>query len=313
MTSEIDSNGSALAEDQQSRPAALHGRRHVVGRNGPAAAKGEHSLSTNQFSKSLARGLAVLRCFSPERPTLSVAEISDALGMTRSTAHRYAATLVALGHLQQDDQRRYGLATRASDVGRAALSATRLRAEARPELERLRSDTAGTVAIAVLEGPAIIYLDRLPSHQITNYDVKLPVGAGSRLPAYCTATGKMLLAHLPDSEREDALEQVELVPRAPNTITNRAALRTELDRIREADVAFDDEELAAGLRSIAAPILKNEDGEIVAAVCITVPSATYTQAKMASELSPLLLDCAERISSRLSQPARASAEPAMAS
>lgn len=232
---------------------------------------GEHVLRSNQFSKSLAKGLAVLACFSPERPTLSVSDISDALGMTRSTAHRYASTLVALRYLQQDEQRRYELAARVSDLGRSALSATPLRVQARLELERLRSDTGCTVGLAVLDGTAILYVDRLPSHHTALYDVELPIGAGSRLPADRTALGKVLL-----------------------------------EQVRAAEVAFEDEELVAGLRSIAAPVY--DDGVLVAAVGITAPSATHTHARMASELRPVLLDCAARISSDLSDPTAVDAD-----
>jgi IclR family pca regulon transcriptional regulator len=267
---------------------------------------GEHILRSNQFSKSLAKGLAVLACFSPERPTLSVSDISDALGMTRSTAHRYASTLVALRYLQQDEQRRYELAARVSDLGRSALSATPLRVQARLELEQLRSDTGCTVGLAVLDGMAILYVDRLPSHHTALCDVELPIGAGSRLPAYCTAFGKVLLANLPEAERREAIEQVEFSRRGPNAITAKKALCAEVEQVRAAEVAFEDEELAAGLRSIAAPVY--DDGVVVAAVGITAPSATHTHARLASEVCPVLLDCAARISSDLSDPTQADAD-----
>jgi IclR family pca regulon transcriptional regulator len=136
------------------------------------------------------------------------------------------------------------------------------------ELERLRSDTGCTVGLAVLDGMAILYVDRLPSHHTALYDVELPVGAGSQLPADRTALGKVLLAHL-----------------------------------GAAEAAFEDEELLAGLRSIAAPVY--DDGVVVAAVGITAPSATHTRARLESEVRPLLLDCTVRISSALSEPAQA--------
>jgi IclR family pca regulon transcriptional regulator len=244
----------------------------ALSRNGSGPGLGgEHAPRSNQFSKSLAKGLAVLSSFSPERPTLSVSDISDALGMTRSTAHRYASTLVALRFLQQDERRRYELAARVSDLGRSALSATPLRAQARLELEQLRSDTGCTVGLAVLDGTALLYVDRLPSHHTALYDVELPIGAGSRVPADRTALGKVLL-----------------------------------EQVRAAEVAFDDEELAAGLRSVAAPVY--DDGVVVAAVGITAPSATHTRARLESEVCPLLLDCTARISSSLSDPTAVDAD-----
>jgi IclR family transcriptional regulator, pca regulon regulatory protein len=257
-----EDGASAIVSDASKDPGGLL--------NGRSAGS-EGGLRPSQFSQSLARGLAVLLCFSPERPTLSVAEISHALGMTRSTAHRYASTLVALRYLQQDEQRRYGLATGSSDVGRSALNATPLRTQARPQLEKLRSDTGCTVALAVLEGATVLYVDRLPSPHTTAYDVELPVGAGSRLPADGTALGRVLL-----------------------------------DQLGASEVAFEDEDLATDLRSIAAPVY--DDGSVVAAVGITVPSATHTRARLASEIGPVLLDCAARISAVISDPLPADAD-----
>jgi len=121
------------------------------------------SLREPRYSQSLERGLAILGCFTPERPVLGIADIADDLGMSRSTTHRYVITLVALGFLEQGATRKYRLGLRVTDLGMSALNSTGLREHARPYLEELRQRTSYTVNLAVLDGPEIIYVDRARS------------------------------------------------------------------------------------------------------------------------------------------------------
>src|SRR5271166_1897699 len=122
-------------------------------------------LREPRYSQSLERGLAILTCFTPERPVLGIADIADDLGMTRSTTHRYVTTLTALGYLEQGASRKYRLGIRVTDLGMSAMSSTGLREHARPYLEELRQHTHYTVSLAVLDGPEILYVDRLPRRQ----------------------------------------------------------------------------------------------------------------------------------------------------
>ena len=111
------------------------------------------TLRESRYSQSLERGLAILGCFTPERPMLGIADIADDLGMSRSTTHRYMITLVALGFLEQGALRKYRLGLRVTDLGMSALNSTGLRENARPYLEELRRRTSYTVNISVLDGP----------------------------------------------------------------------------------------------------------------------------------------------------------------
>jgi IclR family pca regulon transcriptional regulator len=254
-------------------------------------------LANSQFSLSLAKGLAVLRSFTPQQPMLAISDIADEQKMTSSTAHRYATTLAALGYLQQDAQRTYELAAGAGDLGSAALRATPLVRAARPELERLRSETGWTIALAVLDGAGVLYLNRLRSHRMTVHDLALPLGPGSKLPAYCTATGKALLAQLSEAELRKAIAATELSSRGPRSITTKKALREQLAHVRETGVAIADEELQAGVRSIAAPIY--QDDAVVAAVGLDTASTAHTTASLAADLGPMLVECAAGISAQL--------------
>jgi IclR family pca regulon transcriptional regulator len=212
------------------------------------------SLREPRYSQSLERGLAILGCFTPKRPVLGIADIADELGMSRSTTHRYVITLVALGYLEQGASRKYRLGLRVTDLGMSALNSTGLREHAHPYLEELRQRTSYTASLAVLEGTDILYVDRARSFRRGQSRIDLDLHPGSRLPAYCTAMGKLLLANVPDAEQRELLASIKLSKRGPNTITTKKALREELEQVAEAGFAVNDEELAPGLYAIAAPV-----------------------------------------------------------
>src|SRR5438270_13968882 len=149
------------------------------------------------FSQSLQRGLAILSLFRSERPLLGVSELGRDLGLSRSTTHRYVSTLVALGYLQQDPgTRKYRLGPRVLDLGFSAINSMELREVSAPHLQRLSDDTAHTVNMAILDGTDIVYIERCRSAQQGQREIDLNLHVGSRLPAYCTSMGKVLLADL---------------------------------------------------------------------------------------------------------------------
>jgi IclR family pca regulon transcriptional regulator len=256
------------------------------------------SLREPRYSQSLERGLAILGCFTPSRPVLGIADIADDLGMSRSTTHRYVITLVALGYLEQGASRKYRLGLRVTDLGMSALNSTGLREHAHPYLEELRQRTSYTVSLGVLDATDVLYVDRVRSYRRGQGAIDLNLHPGSRLPAYCTAMGKLLLANLPESEQRDLIAAMKLTKRGPNTITSKKALREELDEIHAAGFAVNDQELAADLFSIAAPV-RNEAREVVAAVNLTAHSSMISLEEMVDALGPHLVSTADRISARL--------------
>jgi IclR family pca regulon transcriptional regulator len=255
-------------------------------------------LSEPRYSQSLERGLAILECFTPETPVLGIADIATQLGMSRSTTHRYVTTLLALGYLQQGARRKYRLGLRVTTLGMAALNETSLREHAHADLAELAHRSGYATNIAVLEGEEVVYVDHVQGfrrrQRIPGPDVK----AGSRLPAYCTALGKVLLAYLPDRERREALSQTELQRQGPNTIATKSILRDELAQVLEEGIAVEDEELASGRVAIAAPVF-DEAGEIMAAIDLTATTPGITVEELADALGPHLISTADRISSRL--------------
>jgi len=218
--------------------------------------------------------------------------------MSRSTTHRYVITLVALGFLEQGASRKYRLGLRVTDLGMSALNSTGLRDHARPYLEELRQRTSYTTSLGVLDGTEVLYVDRARSFRRGQNQIDLGLQPGSRVPSYCTAMGKLLLAYLPEGQQRDIIGEIKLTKQGPNTVTSKKALRAELENIRDAGFAVDDEELAAGLYAIAAPV-RNESRDVVAAVNLAAPSSMIALEELVDALGPHLVSTADRISARL--------------
>lgn len=257
------------------------------------------TLDEPRFSQSLERGLAVLRCFTPERPVLGIAELSDELGMERSTLHRYAATLVALDCLEQlSSSRKYRLGLRVIDLGMLALNSTGLREHSHLYLAELRRHTRCSAGLAVLDRDYAVYIDRVRSFQPDADQANHDLRSGSRVPAHCTAIGKLLLANLPEPERHERVVALKLNKHAPNTIDRKKALRKELEQIYLAELAVSDEEHAPGLYEIAVPV-RGENREVLAAVDITAHDQ-----KLVGVHIPHLFVAASEISARMGIPWR---------
>jgi IclR family pca regulon transcriptional regulator len=256
------------------------------------------TLREPRYSQSLERGLAILGCFTPDRPVLGIADIADDLGMSRSTTHRYVITLVALGYLEQGASRKYRLGMRVTDLGMSALNSIGLREHAHSYLEELRQRTSYTVNLSVLDDGEILYVDRARSFRQGQRKIDLDLHSGSRLPAYCTSIGKVLLANLLEEEQRDLLAMMKLIKRGPKTITSMKALRDELEKVRDAGFAANDEELAPDLYSISVPV-RNEAREVVAAVNMAVHSSMISLEELVDALGPHLVSTADLISARL--------------
>ncbi len=256
------------------------------------------TLTEARYSQSLERGLAILGCFTPERPVLGIAEVADELGMSRSTTHRYMSTLTALGYLRQGARRRYHLALGVTALGMSTMSGVSLQEHAEEYLKELRDRTGFTVSIGVLDGPEVLLVDHLRGGRRGQQQIDLGQAPGSRLPAHCTAIGKLLLAHLPESERRTVISETALTGHTASTIISENALRAELKSVREQSVVVAEEELASGLYSIAAP-LRSVSREVVAAVGMDAHISMIPLGDLVDALGPHLIAVADRISARL--------------
>jgi IclR family pca regulon transcriptional regulator len=251
------------------------------------------------LSQSLERGLAVLCAFTPDRPALGISELARKLALTRSTAHRYVATLAALGFLDQDTSTsKYRLGPRVLDLGFSVLGSLELRDIAAPYLRRLTDATGHTSNLAIRDDTDVILIDRVRGRPGRYHHLEFTLHTGSRIPAYCSATGKVLLAFLPRPDLEQILERIDFVQRGPRTLTGKRALLAELGRVRRTGLAVNDEELESALRSIAAPV-RARSGEIVAAVNVSIPWSPATMSELISRLGPTVQATANEIAARV--------------
>ena len=242
----------------------------------------ETIAASGHFVQSLSRGLAVIRALnSPEPMTLS--DVARASELSRATSRRFVLTLEQLGYVQQSGGR-FALTPRVLELGFAYLSSLGLPDVAQPHLERLVEQVRESSSISVLDGESVVYVARVPTRRIMN----VVISVGTRLPAYATSMGRVLLAGLDPQERAALLDQLELVPLAHETITTRAQLEAELERVREQGYAIVDQELESGLRSVAAPI-RDRRRRVVAAVNLAVQAAQVSVEEIRrSLLGPLL-------------------------
>ena len=251
------------------------------------------------LSQSLERGVAVLLAFSPDRPTLGISELARQLALTRSTTHRYVATLASLGFLEQDEStRKYRLGRRVLDLGFSTLGSMELREIAAPHLRRLTDRTGYTSNLAIRDDTDVILVDRVLGRPGRYRHPQLVVGVGARVPTYCSASGKVLLAFLSRPELDGLLDRIELVPRGPRTITNRSELLAELERVRGTGLAVNDEELESALRAIAAPV-RTRAGHVVGAVNLSIPWSPVPMGELVTELGPALQATASEIAAHV--------------
>lgn len=248
-----------------------------------------------RLSRSLEYGIAILESFSREYQALGIAEMADIVGISRSTTHRYAITLVALGYLEQDDKRKYRLSAQATGPGSAAIGAIRNAAPALMALKELRDEVGHTVSMGVLDGDRVLYVYRLLSHRTGQYAIDMDLGVGAHIPVYCTAMGKVLLASISDAQRRELLAGLELVPYGPRSVTAKSKLTAQLDRIRTREAVVSDEELFEGARSIAV-LVPRPANEHPLALEVTVPSSAYSAKQLLAEIGPILKRTARTIS-----------------
>jgi IclR family pca regulon transcriptional regulator len=250
-------------------------------------------------SQSLERGLAILSSFHSGRALLGISDLAREVGLSRSTTHRYVATLASLGYLRQDvPTRKYRLGPRVLDLGFSAINSMELREVAAPYLQQLSDETGYTVNMAILDDLDIVYVERCRSTRVGQREIDLNLHVGSRLPAYCTSLGKVLLAHLPADAQANALARIDFTRRGPNTLVSRSALAQELKRVRTSGFAINNEELAYGLRSIAAPIFAH-DGAAVAAINLAVHRTMISVEALVARLSARVRRTADEISAQL--------------
>lgn len=250
------------------------------------------------FVESLARGLTVITAFGDSGPALTLSAVARATGLSRASARRALITLEHLGYVTADG-RDHRLTPRVLALGYPPLSRITLARIAGPHLAALAGRIQDSASLAVLVDDSVQYVARAATHRIMNVDITV----GTRFPAYATSLGRVLLAGLPAAELGSLLDHARLRPLAPHTLTDRAGLEAALERVGADGYALADEELEAGLRSIAVPV-RDRAGAVVASVNVAMHSSSRTIGECLEQVLPELRRTGGSIESELNTAAR---------
>ncbi|NIL76976.1 IclR family transcriptional regulator [Rhodococcus sp. Eu-32] len=242
----------------------------------------------------------VLDLFTVERPEWGVSEVANTIDLPRSSAHALLSSLVDIGLLQCRARGRYRIGWRVVELGQALRGTVDVRTCAAPVLDRLVENYGETTHLAVMERNRVLYVDKvLGTHNITVQGARV----GTRLDAYCTAVGKVLLAQLHHVELARFLDTTTLRRRTPTTITSAAGLVEALDAVRSAGCAFDLGEAVADVDCVAAPV-RDDMGQVVAAISMSVPASRFVANRVefhravvgaANEVTRALAEVAEAV------------------
>lgn len=233
------------------------------------------------FMTSVARGLAVIQAFSQARRELTVSQISGATGFSRAAVRRCLYTLVRLSFAGTDDNRHYFLRPRILTLGHSYISSMPLAAAAQPILDHVSRVLGESCSIATLDGTEIVYIARANVTRIMSIDL----GVGSRLPAFCTTMGRVLLAYLPPNEMDETLSRAQFRQFTERTVVSLEKLQQLLRLVRRNGYSIVDQELEHGLRAVAVPIC-NPVGRVVAGLNVGV----HAQRVSIQELQTRFLD-----------------------
>lgn len=238
---------------------------------------------------SLERGLGVLEILAAHPAGLTMSEVADRAALTRAGARRFLLTLVATGYARQDG-RIFRLSPRLITLGRTWLSGASLWTYAEPFMREVSQALNESCSAAVLADEDVVYVARIAGARI----VGVALHVGTRLPAYCTSMGRVLLAGLSTTELDAFLGRARITAKTDRTVTDRHELARIVARARTNGYAIVDQELEIGLRSIAVPI-RDRAGSVVAAINVSTQSARMPLSEMEREFLPLLQKAANSI------------------
>ncbi|WP_328703018.1 IclR family transcriptional regulator domain-containing protein [Arenibaculum pallidiluteum] len=255
----------------------------------PAEDANPHLPEDPNFMTSLARGLSVIRAFSDREQSLSISDVARITGLPRAAARRCLLTLQRLGYVGTDG-RAFHLTPQILSLGYSYLSSAPLATTVHPALERVSTLLQESSSAGILAEDDVVYIARSATKRI----MSVALNVGSRLPAAVTSMGRVLLAALPAAELDAFVRRVELPRHTERTITDRDALRAEIEATRSRGYALVDQELEVGLRSIAVP-LRNASGAVSAAINVSTQAGRVGIDEMLERYLPVLRDAAEEI------------------
>lgn len=255
----------------------------------PSSTLDEYAGDPN-FMTSLARGLLVIQSFTPQTPQMTISQLSVKTGLSRAAVRRCLYTLTKLGFAGIEDGSRYALRPRMLTLSNTYSASSSLSTAAQPILERMSAALHESFSVATLDGDDIVYIARSTVSRVMSDDLHI----GSRLPAYCTSMGRVLLAYLPAEQLEQYLARVAFVAHTPRTVTSIEKLRLALRNVRRHGYALVDQEYEIGLRSLAVPVF-SPTGRVVATLNLSGSAPRMPVFEMQTRFLPHLRNAATEL------------------
>jgi IclR family pca regulon transcriptional regulator len=244
--------------------------------------QGKQGRKDGEFLNTLARGLSVLRVFSKEHPEMTLSEVASTTHLSPAVARRCLNTLQQLGYVRKRDNR-FLLSPEVMVFASAFLESMNLEEVIRPHLQVVRDATGDSSSMAVLSGSHILYL----LHVSTNRMVRLAAGVGTRFPAHATSLGRILLAHLPETDLKVFLRDTHFQKFTEKTETSARGLAVAIRLAREQGYATVQDELDYGIVSVAVPV-RGDDDQVVASInCSTATSRVDVEEMVETRLPHL--------------------------
>ncbi len=250
---------------------------------------------TEYVVQSVDRALDILEAFNYNEEELGVTDLSHKLNLHKNNVFRLLATLETRGYIEQDVKTgNYRLGIKIFEVANVFLHHLGLRRQARPILEDMVAKCNETAYLGVTEGTDVVYV----LMQETTHTVRVIPRLGHRLPAYCTASGKVQLAFESLDRLRNLFKDYVFRPLTPNTITDFDRLMAHLSEVARQGFAVDNEELEEGVCCVAAPV-RDYSHKVVAGVGLSGPVSRFSQERVQSDLVPVVKEAGTKISQRL--------------
>lgn len=240
--------------------------------------------------QSLVKGLAVIQAFNKQQPKMTLSEVATSTGFSRAASRRFLQTLVVEGYAKQEGKQ-FSLTAKILNLGFSYLSTQDIWQHGKPLMQQLVEQLNESCSAAVLEGDDVVYVARVAT---TKRIMSISLNVGTRLPAFATSLGRVLLAELSDFELDKFLSRCEMKQHTDYTLTDKAQLIAKIGQVKQQGYCVVEQELELGLTSISVPVV-DSTGSVVAALSISTHVSQTNSQQLLKTILPALQACADKI------------------
>ncbi len=247
-------------------------------------------IKPSELVQSLVKGLTVIKAFNQQRPSMTLSEVASVTGFTRAATRRFLLTLLNEGYVKQDGKL-FSLTAKVLDLGFSYLSSLDIWHNAKPLMNTLVEQLNESCSAAVLDGHDVVYVARVAT---TKRIMSITINVGTRLPAFATSMGRVLLADMTAPALDSFLALCQIEPFTQYTTTEKGALKAEIAQVKAQGYSMVEQELEIGLTSISVPV-HNGNGEVIAALNVSTHMSQTARQQIVEEILPALQQCAKNV------------------